>query len=127
MIGLAQELGPCVINEFGNGTVYNEYGWSKNANIIFVDQPVGVGFNYVDEGTPLPTTSFTAAEDMHHFMQLFTSEVFPDLREREFHITGESYAVSSSSSGWPLHMLTREGSLCANVGRSNRRPESGVS
>jgi hypothetical protein len=25
---------------------------------------------------------------------LFTTDVFPDLRGREFHITGESYAVS---------------------------------
>lgn len=93
MIGLLQELGPCKINEFGNGTVHNEYGWSKNANVIFVDQPAGVGFSYVDEAVPLPATSWTAAEDMHHFLQLFTSEVFPDLNTREFHITGESYAV----------------------------------
>ncbi|KAF2129342.1 carboxypeptidase Y precursor [Dothidotthia symphoricarpi CBS 119687] len=92
MIGLMQELGPCVINEYGNGTVYNEYGWSKNANIIFVDQPAGVGFSYIDEGGLVPATSFTAAEDMHHFLQLFTSDVFPHLSETEFHITGESYA-----------------------------------
>lgn len=92
MIGMLQELGPCVINEHGNGTVYNEYGWSKNANLIFVDNPAGVGFSYVDEGIPLPATSFTAAEDLHHFLQLFVSEVFADLKGREFHITGESYA-----------------------------------
>ena len=96
MLGLMGELGPCMINEHGNGTVYNEYGWSKNANIIFVDQPAGVGFSYVDEGIPLAATSFTAAEDMHHFLQLFTSDVFPNLSGREFHITGESYAVSLS-------------------------------
>jgi carboxypeptidase C (cathepsin A) len=30
---------------------------------------------------------------MHHFLQLFTSDVFPDLSNRDFHITGESYAV----------------------------------
>ncbi|KAF1919988.1 Alpha/Beta hydrolase protein [Ampelomyces quisqualis] len=92
MIGLLQELGPCLINEHGNGTVHNKYGWSKNANIIFVDQPAGVGFSYVDKDIPLPATSFTAAEDMHRFLQLLTSDVFPDLRHREFHITGESYA-----------------------------------
>jgi cathepsin A (carboxypeptidase C) len=73
--------------------VHNEYGWSKDSNIIFVDQPAGVGFSYVDEHVPLPATSFTAAEDMHHFLQLFTTDVFPALKEREFHITGESYAV----------------------------------
>lgn len=93
MLGMMGELGPCMINEHGNGTVYNEYGWSKNANIIFVDQPAGVGFSYVDQGIPLPRTSFTAAEDMHHFLQLFTSDVFPSLSGRDFHITGESYAV----------------------------------
>ncbi|KAF2261355.1 alpha/beta-hydrolase [Lojkania enalia] len=92
MIGLMQELGPCLINEHGNGTIYNKYGWSKNANIIFVDQPAGVGFSYVEKGIPLPGTSFTAAEDMHHFLQIFVHDIFPDLLERDFHITGESYA-----------------------------------
>jgi cathepsin A (carboxypeptidase C) len=96
MIGMLQELGPCLINEHGNGTVHNEYGWSKNANIIFVDQPAGVGFSYLDKDMPLPASSLTAAEDMHHFLQLFTTDVFPDLRDREFHITGESYAVRIS-------------------------------
>lgn len=95
MIGLMQELGPCVINESGNGTNYNPYGWSKNTNIIFIDQPAGVGFSYVDEGVPSPATSFTAAEDMHNFLQLFTTDVFPNLKGREFHITGESYAVGT--------------------------------
>ncbi|KAF3003794.1 hypothetical protein E8E13_010204 [Curvularia kusanoi] len=92
MIGLLQENGPCLINEYGNGTVHNEYGWSKHANIIYVDQPAGVGFSYVDEGVPVPSNSFTAAEDMHHFLQLFTSDVFPKLKGKDFHITGESYA-----------------------------------
>ncbi|KZM27135.1 Carboxypeptidase C [Ascochyta rabiei] len=92
MIGLLQENGPCLINEYGNGTVYNKHGWSKNANVIYVDQPAGVGFSYVDENVPLPGTSFTAAEDMHHFLQLFTSDVFPKLHGNDFHITGESYA-----------------------------------
>jgi cathepsin A (carboxypeptidase C) len=92
MIGLLQELGPCLINEHGNGTIYNQYGWSKNANIIFVDQPAPVGFSYIDKGTPIPGTSFTAAEDMHHFLQLFISDIFPSLLHTPFHITGESYA-----------------------------------
>lgn len=85
--------------------MYNEYGWSKNANIIFIDQPAGVGFSYLDEGVPLPATSYTAAEDMQHFLQLFTSDVFPDLQGREFHITGESYAVSIKKA-LELHELT---------------------
>lgn len=92
LVGSLMELGPCLINEHGNGTVYNEHGWSKNANIIFVDQPAGVGFSYLDQGIPVPGDSFTAAEDMHHFLQIFIHDVFPDFINRDFHITGESYA-----------------------------------
>jgi cathepsin A (carboxypeptidase C) len=93
MLGMLQELGPCLINEHGNGTVYNPYGWNKEIALIFVDQPAGVGFSYVDEGEPLPGDSFTSAADMHLFLQLFVSQVFPEHLEGPLVITGESYAV----------------------------------
>ncbi|PVI03174.1 alpha/beta-hydrolase [Periconia macrospinosa] len=94
MLGMLMELGPCLINEHGNGTIYNEYGWSKNMNLLFIDSPAGVGFSYIDEGIPQPATSFTTAEDLHHFLQIFVTDVFPDLGHGEgkpLHITGESY------------------------------------
>lgn len=93
MLGMLQELGPCLINQKDNGssTVYNPYGWNKDTALIFVDQPAGVGFSYVDEGYPIPGDSFMAAEDMHHFLQMFTSQVFPGHAKGPFTITGESY------------------------------------
>ncbi|KAF4631889.1 hypothetical protein G7Y89_g6241 [Cudoniella acicularis] len=78
MLGMLQELGPCLINDYGNGTDYNPYGWNKETALIFVDQPAGVGFSYLDEGEPLPGDSFTSAADMHLFLQLFISQVFPE-------------------------------------------------
>lgn len=46
MIGLFQENGPCGIDEDGN--VYNNpYSWSNASNMIFIDEPVQVGFSYV--------------------------------------------------------------------------------
>ena len=95
---MLQELGPCLINEYGNGTVYNEYGWSKETNLLFVDQPADVGFSYVDDEDgspgPVPGDSFTSAVDMHLFLQIFVSQAFPELQSLPFHISGESYAVS---------------------------------
>ncbi len=97
MLGMLQELGPCLINEYGNGTVYNPYGWNKETALIFVDQPAGVGFSYLDDGEPVPGDSFTAAADLHLFLQMLISQVFPEHKNGPLLITGESYAVSHIS------------------------------
>jgi cathepsin A (carboxypeptidase C) len=56
LTGLLMELGPCRVNPTGNGTTFNPYSWNTNANIIFLDQPVEVGFSYSDDST-FPTNS----------------------------------------------------------------------
>jgi cathepsin A (carboxypeptidase C) len=94
---MLQELGPCLINSHGNGTIYNEYSWNQKTNLLFVDQPAGVGFSYADrelDGSPgpVPTNSFSGAADMHIFLQIFISKAFPALEHNSFHISGESYA-----------------------------------
>ncbi|KAH8804585.1 Alpha/Beta hydrolase protein [Xylogone sp. PMI_703] len=91
MLGMLQELGPCLINKYGNGTVYNPYGWNKDTALLFVDQPAGVGFSYVDEGEPLPGDSFTAAADMYTFLQMFMHQVLPQHKNGPLALTGESY------------------------------------
>jgi len=96
MLGMLQELGPCLIDKNGNGTVYNEFGWSKNSSLLFVDQPAGVGLSYIDKGEPVPSSSFIAAQDMHIFLQMFISQVFPEKQHVPFHITGESYGVRNA-------------------------------
>lgn len=42
-------IGPCNIVD-GNKTKYNPHAWNSNANVFFIDQPVGTGFSYSDTG-----------------------------------------------------------------------------
>ncbi|CAG8107756.1 unnamed protein product [Penicillium salamii] len=92
MLGLFLEIGPCLINEHGNGTVQNPWAWSRNSSLLFVDQPVDVGFSYIDEDHEVPRDSQEAAVDMHRFLQIFVSEIFPHKRSSPVHLAGESYA-----------------------------------
>lgn len=120
MLGMLQELGPCMINEHGNGTSYNPYGWNKETSFIFVDQPAGVGFSYLDEGEVVPGDSFTAAADMQIFLQLFVSKVFPEHLNGPLVITGESYAVSLRQVNLVYCFVnTTIGSLSARIGCQN--------
>ncbi|KAF4737064.1 hypothetical protein FOZ62_016025, partial [Perkinsus olseni] len=50
--------GPCIVNDFGKSTSINEYSWNTAANVMYIDQPAGVGFS---KG-PIPKTSEEAAE-----------------------------------------------------------------
>ena len=49
MVGLFQEVGPCQVVEIDIGklgTEAREWGWDRSSNIVFIDQPVQVGFSY---------------------------------------------------------------------------------
>ncbi|GAA5884708.1 hypothetical protein JCM6882_005361 [Rhodosporidiobolus microsporus] len=89
--GLLQELGPCKAREKGN-PVYNPYSWTNNATVIFMDQPIGVGFSYADKGSPKVWTSEAAAEDLYAFLHIFFETFADKFAHSEFHIAGESYA-----------------------------------
>ncbi|KZO99184.1 alpha/beta-hydrolase [Calocera viscosa TUFC12733] len=89
-IGLLQELGPCRPSPSGNSTTPNPYSWNNEANIIFLDQPAGVGFSYSEEGEQVVGSSEQGRGDVWAFLQAFVESM--GLGGRDFHIAGESYA-----------------------------------
>ena len=129
MLGMLQELGPCLINEYGNGTVYNPYGWNKDTALVFVEQPVGVGFSYYDgddEKAP-PADSFTSAEDMQVFLQMFVHQVFPIHASGDVVLTGESYGVRRYCVLTSTYLTKLSGTLPPFTWGGDRSPEHSIS
>ncbi|KAI0784828.1 serine carboxypeptidase [Abortiporus biennis] len=87
-VGLFMEHGPCLVTGV-NVTTFNPYGWNANANIFFIDQPIGVGFSYAEYGEYVSTTE-EAAKDISSFIAIFF-EHFTKFKGRAFHMAGESY------------------------------------
>lgn len=87
MTGLLFELGPSFIKK-GYEMEYNEHAWNSNASVIFLDQPVNVGYSYSSH--PVGTTA-AAAKDVYALLELFFQH-FPQYAQSDFHIAGESYA-----------------------------------
>lgn len=46
LMGMLAENGPCWINADGNSTRNNEFAWNREVNMLFIDQPVQVGYSY---------------------------------------------------------------------------------
>lgn len=89
MIGLFQENGPCKFKVGTSNTVpiNNTYSFNNYANMIYIDQPIGVGFSY---GTNPVTSTVTAAPYVWKLIQAFYAS-FPEYKSRDFGIFTESY------------------------------------
>lgn len=68
--------------------VTNPYSWTQATHMLYVEQPVGVGFS---EGGPQPTNETEVASDFYAFLQNFY-RVFDEYQRYKLFLTGESYA-----------------------------------
>lgn len=69
----------------------NPYAWTSVANMVFLEQPVGVGFSYTLDDTLIKNfNDFRASVDNLAIVKLFLQR-FPELAERDFYLSSESY------------------------------------
>eukprot|EP00049_Salpingoeca_infusionum_P017049 m.351600 g.351600 ORF g.351600 m.351600 type:complete len:446 (-) comp16290_c0_seq1:184-1521(-) len=88
-VALFFENGPCKVNKQGTGTTPNPYSWNTNANLLYIDQPAGVGFSY-GSASDADHNEKEVAEDMYHFLHEFFA-AHPELDNRALYVFGESY------------------------------------
>lgn len=88
MMALLAENGPCHVKP-DLSTEINAYSWNREANVIWLDQPTGVGFSY-GPAVDYDSGELDVGENIYWFLQEFL-KLHPDLADREFFVTGESY------------------------------------
>lgn len=87
LTGLFFELGSSSIGP-NLKPIYNPHSWNSNASVIYLDQPVNVGFSYSSQSV---SNTIAAGKDVYAFLELFFKQ-FPEYNNKPFHIAGESYA-----------------------------------
>ena len=92
---------------------YNPYSWSQVANVLYLEQPKGVGFSFCEDPESCTNTDESTAEDackctrslcvgllsglkssgcIDEALVNFFDTKFPEYKSTDFYITGESYA-----------------------------------
>ncbi|KAK8672676.1 hypothetical protein V6N13_111040 [Hibiscus sabdariffa] len=90
--GEASELGPLRVGKNGVDLQFNQFAWNQEANLLFVESPVGVGFSYTNTSSDLTKLEDAfVAEDAYNFMVKWLQR-YPHFKTRDFFISGESYA-----------------------------------
>ena len=94
MLGFMQEHGPFTwANGDLNFTGENPYSWNREANVLYIEQPAGVGYSYFanPDDIGFQFTDYNAAQDNLHAV-LGWYEKFPEYKTNDLYISGESYA-----------------------------------
>ncbi|GMY19567.1 serine carboxypeptidase-like 45, partial [Fagus crenata] len=76
----------------GDILVRNYYSWNKEANMLYLESPAGVGFSFSANKSFYDSVNdeLTAQDNLVFLQRWFTK--FPEFKDRELFITGESYA-----------------------------------
>lgn len=89
MLGLFAENGPFSI-ESESELKLREYRWTRGHSVIYIDNPVGTGLSFTDEGGFATNETIIGEQLFEALQQFFT--MFPKLQKNPFFVTGESYA-----------------------------------
>ncbi|KAK7844958.1 serine carboxypeptidase-like 40 [Quercus suber] len=92
LAGALLELGPFRVHSDGKTLYTNKFSWNYAANVLFLESPAGVGFSYSNTTSDYDKSgdSRTAADNYVFLVNWL--ERFSEYKDRDFYISGESYA-----------------------------------
>ncbi|XP_019167207.1 PREDICTED: serine carboxypeptidase-like 45 isoform X2 [Ipomoea nil] len=89
--GAFMEHGPFQPGRDGN-LIKNKYSWNLESNMLYVESPIGVGFSYSNTSSDYFNwnDTKTAQDNLRFVLEWFKK--FPQYRNSDLYLTGESYA-----------------------------------
>jgi len=94
LLGLFHEIGPFTLDTSSDPPTMIERkvgSWNEHYHLIFIDQPVGTGFSFVQDKSGYATNTHDAAADMYIFFGNLMQQ-YPLLMKCPLFIAGESFA-----------------------------------
>ena len=90
LLGKLTEMGPfrTVLN--GSSLDFMPYAWNREANVIFVEQPLFVGYSISDDPADTVTDDELNARRLTTFVDRWLTK-FPGYRGNDFYLSSESY------------------------------------
>ncbi|KAA3462155.1 serine carboxypeptidase-like 40 [Gossypium australe] len=90
--GAMEEIGPFRVHSNGKTLYRNRYSWNHAANVLFLESPAGVGFSYSNTTSDYDKSGDSKTAVDNYLFLINWLERFPEYKERDFYISGESYA-----------------------------------
>ncbi|KAI3342434.1 Alpha/Beta hydrolase protein [Ustulina deusta] len=87
--GAMMEIGPYRLKD-ADTLQYNNGSWNEFANLLFVDNPVGTGFSYVDTNSYVHELDEMASQFITFLEKWY--RLFPEYEHDDIYIAGESFA-----------------------------------
>lgn len=88
------ENGPYAVDEHLN-LVPNPYSWNLKNHIMFIDQPYGAGFSYVDSPNDYLDNETEVSDVVYQYLLDYFSGPGAQYANNPFYVSGESYGGKS--------------------------------
>lgn len=92
-----------------------DFSWVNTHNVLFVDNPVGTGYSYVDHHKYLTRDNQQIARDLVELLRAFYTAL-PEFKNVPLHIFGESYGGKMAAEfAHLLHTEIQDGKIDSNL------------
>lgn len=90
LLALFQEHGPFVFDDGETVIKPNPYPWTSRANMLYIENPAGVGYTVAATDDAMSHNDLTQSEDALEAIKSFFVK-FPEFVKNDFYVSGESY------------------------------------